>query len=63
VVFSLITDLLKFLISISWWAQVTVTPEDRRRRVFSSGMLIGLKVVIVFGGQICPNSKVGEILL
>jgi hypothetical protein len=51
------------LFIIAWWAQVTETPEDRRRMVFSSGILIGLKELIDMGGHICPNSTVGEILL
>jgi len=33
---------LKFLLSISWWAQVTDTPEERRRIVLIRGILIGL---------------------
>lgn len=53
----------KFLLIISWWDQVILTPEDRSRIVFKSGILIGLKGMIDFGGHICPSSIVGEILL
>jgi len=56
-------DFLYLFFSISWWAQVTENPDDNRRIVFIKGILIGLKEVIEFGGQVCPNSKVGEILL
>jgi len=42
---------------------VTVTPEERRRMVFRRGILIGLKEMISWGGQFCPSSTVGEILL
>jgi len=31
--------------------------------VFNSGILIGLKELIAIGGQCCPNSMFGEILL
>jgi len=54
---------LRLFLIISWWDQVTVTPEERRRMVFSKGILIGLKEVITVGGQFCPSSMVGEILL
>jgi hypothetical protein len=56
-------EFFRFPFIISWCAQVTVTPEDKRRIVFRRGILIGLKGVIGFGGQICPISGVGEILL
>jgi len=39
------------------------TPEERRRIVFSRGILIGLKELIEWGGHACPISTVGEILL
>jgi len=55
--------LLIFPFSISWWAHVTVTPEDRRRIVFKRGILIGLNDLIETGGHLCPSSIVGEILL
>jgi len=61
--FSLSFDLLKFFFNISWWDHVTVTPEDSSRMVFNSGILIGLKELIEVGGQCCPNSMFGEILL
>lgn len=54
---------LKFFFSISWWDHVMDTPEDNNRIVFSRGILIGLKETIDIGGQACPNSTVGEILL
>ena len=55
--------LLKFLFNISWCDQVMDTPDDNKRIVFRSGILIGLNEVIDKGGHICPNSTVGEILL
>lgn len=42
---------------------MTVTPEDRRMIVFRSGMFIGLKGVIPFGGHVLAISMDGEILL
>jgi hypothetical protein len=39
-------DFSRFLFSISWWAQVTVTPDERSRIVFKRGTLIGLKELI-----------------
>lgn len=39
-------DFFRFLLSISWCAQVTVTPEDRSKMVFKSGTLIGLNELI-----------------
>jgi len=44
--------LLKFLFNISWWDQVIDTPEERRRIVFSSGILIGLKDSTEYGGHL-----------
>lgn len=58
-----IFDLLKFFFSISWWDQVILTPDDNNKIVFKRGILIGLKDTIEEGGQDCPNSTVGEILL
>lgn len=58
-----IFDLLKLFFSISWWDHVTVTPEERRRIVFRSGIPMGLNGWIDKGGHLCPNSIVGEILL
>jgi hypothetical protein len=51
------------LFIMAWCAHVTDTPDDRRRIVFSSGILIGLNEIIDIGGHICPSSIVGEILL
>jgi hypothetical protein len=42
---------------------VTVTPEERSKMVFNRGILIGLNELISRGGQFCPSSTVGEILL
>jgi len=42
---------------------VTDTPEESRRIVLSSGILIGLNEETERGGQLCPSSGVGEILL
>jgi len=60
---NLIFDLLKFLLSISWCDHVTVTPDDNKRIVFNNGILIGLNELIDVGGQCCPSSIFGEILL
>ena len=54
---------LKFILIISWWDHVILTPEESRKIVFSNGILIGLKELIENGGHDCPNSIVGEILL
>ncbi len=54
----------EWLFSIKlWWAHVTVTPEDKRIAVFSSGIWKGLKIWIFKGGQIFPISIVGDNLL
>jgi hypothetical protein len=63
VVFSDVRALLNFLFSKAWWHQVTDTPEDNKRMVLRSGMLIGLNGLISLGAQDCPSSTVGEILL
>jgi len=47
----------------AWWHQVIDTPEERSNNVFNKGILMGLKGIIIWGGQIWPNSKLGEILL
>jgi hypothetical protein len=39
-------DFSRFLFNISWWAQVTVTPDESNRIVFRRGILIGLKELI-----------------
>jgi len=58
------TNLLCLLLfRIEWWHQVTDTPEEIKSKVFSRGILIGLNGIILLGGQACPNSKEGEILL
>lgn len=58
-----ISDLKKFPLSISWWAQVTLTPEDNKSTVFNNGILMGLKDTIIKGGHSWPSSIVGETLL
>jgi len=42
---------------------VTVAPEDNRIIEFSKGIPIGLKVEILEGGHVNPNSMEGVILL
>jgi hypothetical protein len=39
------------------------TPDDNSTTVFKSGIFIGLKDEIPHGGQFCPNSMFGLILL
>jgi spore coat protein CotF len=56
-----LTDLL--FLSKAWWHQVIDTPDDSNNSVLSNGMLIGLKAMISCGGQLIPNSILGEILL
>jgi len=58
-----ILALLKFFFSISWCDQVILTPDERSKIVFKRGILIGLKEITASGGQFCPNSIDGEILL
>jgi mannose/fructose/N-acetylgalactosamine-specific phosphotransferase system component IID len=48
---------------ILWWVHVTVTPEDKRIIVLSSGIWKGLNGDTPIGGQSIPISKVGERLL
>lgn len=45
-----------------WWAQVTVTPEARRRAVFRRGTENGLIGVIPVGGHKQPIIGVGASL-
>lgn len=47
----------------AWWAQVTVTPEDKRIIVFKRGTWIALNGVIPEGGHKRPISIVGDSLL
>jgi len=56
-------EFFEFPFSISWWAHVTDTPEERRRIVLRRGMLMGLKDETEVGGHLCPSSRVGETLL
>lgn len=54
----------EWLLSIKlWWAQVTVTPEDKRIAVFNKGIWKGLKLWIFIGGQRFPSSIEGDKLL
>jgi len=46
-----------------WWAQVTVTPDESKIKVFSRGTLNGLNGEIPEGGQNKPISILGERLL
>lgn len=46
-----------------WWAHVTVTPDANKIAVFKRGIWKGLKAIIPTGGQVIPNSIVGERLL
>lgn len=49
-----------FPFKIRWWANVTVTPEDKRTTEFSKGTFKGLKVSRPNGGHIWPISTVGD---
>jgi len=42
---------------------VSEIPDETSSTVFSKGILIGLKVMILAGGHLRPISHVGEILL
>jgi len=50
------------LISL-WWAQVTLTPEDKRITVFNNGTPKGLKDKIPKGGHSLPSSTFTASLL
>ena len=45
---------------IAWWQTVTVAPEERRIRVLSKGISLGLSFSIPRGGKTEPNSTLGE---
>jgi len=49
-----------FLLSMEWWDQVTVNPEEMRIIVFIRGISKGLKGLIPKGGQSCPISILGD---
>jgi hypothetical protein len=53
----------ELLLRISWCDQVMDTPDESRMIVFKRGMFIGLKELIIIGGQNCPNSILGLTLL
>jgi hypothetical protein len=50
---------LKFLLSMAWWLQVIVRPEETRIIVFNKGISKGLKGVIPRGGHNIPISMFG----
>lgn len=45
---------------IEWWPYVTKTPEDNKIIVFNKGNSKGLIASIPIGGQIAPDSTVGD---
>lgn len=47
----------------AWWAQVTVTPEERRIMVLRRGTWAGLNGSTPIGGHSSPNSVTGANLL
>lgn len=54
----------EWLFSIKlWWAHVTETPDDNKIIVFNRGIWNGLKGVMPIGGQVIPNSILGDRLL
>jgi hypothetical protein len=59
----LLINWVKFPSINLWWAQVTVTPDERRIKVLRRGILKGLNGVIPVGGQNKPTSKFGDKLL
>ena len=60
---SLWTASSKLPTMIAWWDQVTLTPEERRIIVLSSGTENGLKGWIPAGGHCEPISTFGDNLL
>jgi len=46
----------------AWWDHVTDTPDEIRIRVFKRGTLMGLNLLTLFGGHICPISMFGDAL-
>lgn len=51
---------LRFILSMEWWDQVTVSPEEIKIIVLRRGISKGLKGVIPKGGQSCPISMEGD---
>lgn len=49
----------KFMLSIAWWDQVTVNPDEIKMIVFIKGMSNGLNGLIPIGGQYWPISMLG----
>lgn len=61
----IIIEVFEFFIFIfmsSLCAQVTETPDLTRIIVFNNGTFMGLKELIILGGQFTPISILGEIL-
>lgn len=46
-----------------WWAHETEIPEEIKMVVLSNGISNGLKGIILWGGQILPNSMLGDNIL
>lgn len=46
-----------------WWDQVMEIPDDKRIVVFKRGILKGLIIEILVGGQIIPISTSGDNLM
>lgn len=53
----------KLFLIIAWWAQVTLSPELSKIKVFRRGTPKGSKGEIPFGGQEAPSSISGDRLL
>lgn len=43
-----------------WWAYVTLAPDDSSKIVLSNGISKGFNGSIPAGGQLTPNSTVGD---
>jgi len=54
------TELLQFAANNARWAQVILTPDDKRIKVFRKGSSKGFKTSISFGGQTHPIAIEGE---
>lgn len=54
---------VRWLLTIEWWDQVTVQPDNNKMSVFKKGISHGFKTLIPFGGQIEPISTVGAKLV
>jgi hypothetical protein len=58
-----ILAVIRLFFKIAWCDQVTDAPEANKITVLRSGTCIGLKELIELGGQFCPISILGLILL